>query len=59
MQASKRSENFPGVHDDAGESPGPGHFTAVDTSMTAGIRFDKAKRYGDIDETPGPGTYDA
>ena len=44
---------------DASESPGPGHFTGLESSMTAGIRIDQAKRFGDIDETPGPGTYDA
>ena len=48
---------MPGV--DASESPGPGHFTTVDDSWNGGHQFDKHERFGAIDETPGPGTYDA
>lgn len=48
---------MPGV--DATESPGPGHFTSVDGGWSGGHRFEKHDRFESIDETPGPGTYDA
>ena len=39
MTSAKRSANMPGV--DASESPGPGHFTAVDESWIGGVPFPK------------------
>ena len=57
MTSQKRSVNMPGV--DATESPGPGHFTSVDGGWSGGHRFEKHDRFESIDETPGPGTYDA
>ena len=57
MTSTKRSKNMPGV--DASESPGPGHFNAADGGWSGGHHFDKHERFEAIDESPGPGTYDA
>ena len=48
---------MPGVGE--AESPGPGHFTSHELSWNGGVPFDKDPRFGQIGETPGPGTYDA